>query len=292
MKTILVPTDFSAVACNALEYALAVATVTQSRILLVHVVDVASTFSQYHTFLDSVTSQLLADAEHELKTIAEKKRISVPVKLQTVCTLGNFVAEVNSLATQNAVDFVVMGTHGQGGILDKIFGTNALAFMNQAKCPVLLVPQNATFKGIHQIAFAYDLDSEVTSVLRQLFQWATPFNAQVSIINCLSERQLNLVPDFSLLQSIIKTFPVENYSLIQRKEDDVVKGIFDFVQENQTEVLAIATHEKVFLEELLHRSVSKRLLFQTQVPLLAFQETISYPKKIQLHEQLTQESYS
>ncbi|WP_205503365.1 universal stress protein [Rufibacter psychrotolerans] len=272
MKTILVPTDFSSIATNALAYAVALASVTRAKILLVHVVDLPAIATAYEVSLPAISLQVLADAEKELETLAATVRTNATLEVEGICTTGKLVAQVNHLVQVHGVDFVVMGSHGQSGLLDRIFGTNALAYMNHAHCPVLLVPPTATFKGINHIAFAYDLDSESTFVLERLFQWAAPFQAQVAIFNCLSEHQLNLVPDQPLLQYITQHFAQENFCLVQRKEDHVVQGILDFAQENQMDVVAISTHERIFLEQLLHTSVTKELLFKTNLPLLAIQE--------------------
>ncbi|MFB9862748.1 universal stress protein [Rufibacter immobilis] len=272
MKTILVPTDFSGVAANALEYAVAMASVTKAHILLAHVVDIPAMAAAYEVNMGYISSQVLADCEKEMQTLVQRLRENVAVEIDGICTSGKLVTQVNGLVAKYGIDLVVMGSHGQSGFLDRIFGTNALAYINNAHCPVLVVPPAATFNGIRNIAFAYDLDSESTFVLRQLFELAAPFQAKVSIFNCLSERQLNIVPDQPLLKYITEHFAQENYCLVQRKEDDVVTGILNFVQENQMDVLAVSTHERIMLEQLLHTSVTKQLLFKTQVPLLAIQE--------------------
>ncbi|WP_183906869.1 universal stress protein [Rufibacter immobilis] len=286
MITILVPTDFSGVAANALEYAVAMASVTKAHILLAHVVDIPAMAAAYEVNMGYISSQVLADCEKEMQTLVQRLRANVAVEVDGICTSGKLVAQVNEVVSKYKVDLVVMGSHGQSGLLDRLFGTNALAYMNNAHCPVLVVPPTATFKGIHNIAFAYDLDSESTFVLQQLFRLSAPFQAKVSIINCLSERQLNIVPDQPLLQYITEHFAQENYCLVQRREDDVVTGILSFVQENQMDVLAVSTHERILLEQVLHTSVTKQLLFKTQVPLLAIQEN-PYAAEVK-HKFLTQ----
>ncbi len=51
-------------------------------------------------------------------------------------------------------DLLVMGTHGEQGLIDKVFGSVSLSVSRNADCPVLIVPKKAKYKGIKQILFA------------------------------------------------------------------------------------------------------------------------------------------
>jgi len=273
MKTILVPTDFSDNATNALNYAAALASQVRGKLIIAHIINLPVTPIE-SGFVFSTNAQLEEDYKQELNRLSKELRLEngFRFEVETVCQYGYFLANLNELVKNEDVDLVVMGTKGATNFLDKIVGTNTSEFIRIAACPVLTIPQDAKFTGFKHIAYASDFEHKETSFLQQLFCITEPFGAAVSIINILSERQLNIFSDNQVIRNIAKRFPENSYSLVQLPENNVVKGLYEFVADNQAEVLAVSIHDRNFLESLFHKSISKQLLYQTKLPILALPE--------------------
>lgn len=274
MKTLLVPTDFSDNASNALYYAAALAAHTDSRLVLVHAIAMDVVELPGNPFDLKPDMRLEAYYLAKLEHLASQVRVKHGVTLQvdTLVVHGKILDHLNKLVISKQADLVVMGTKGAGNLVKKLMGTNTSSYIKQAICPVLAIPISAWYQDLKKIAYASDFESIETGFLKQLFHFARPLHLDVCIFNVKSEDQLDLVPDSQILGQIKRHFPEEPYSVAQLKGNDVVAGIQDFIQDNQVDILALSVHKPDFLEKLFHSSISERLTFQTTIPLLTLPE--------------------
>lgn len=274
MKTILVPTDFSDSASNALYYAAALASQTQSRLVLVHAIAMDVVELPGNPFELKPDLRLETYYLAKLEHLASRIRVKHGTRLQvdTVCVHGSIQDHLNELVLSQQADLVVMGTNGAHTVLKKLMGTNTARCIQQAICPILAIPISAWYQGIKRIAYASDFENNDTHYLQQLFGFAGPLNLEVYIFNVKSDDQLDLEDDNHILRQIKRHFPDNRYSVAQLKENDVVAGIQAFIRENQMDVLALAVHKRDFLERIFHSGAWEELAFQTSVPLLALPE--------------------
>jgi nucleotide-binding universal stress UspA family protein len=68
-------------------------------------------------------------------TDAERQKL----KAVTTTVLGHPVMEVLRYASENAIDLIVMGTHGRGPLGHVVLGSVAERVVRKAPCPVLTV---------------------------------------------------------------------------------------------------------------------------------------------------------
>jgi nucleotide-binding universal stress UspA family protein len=274
MKTILVPTDFSDNATNALYYAAALASHTDSRLVLVHAI--AKDVIEFPGNPFDLKADMRLDVYYlaKLEHLASRIRVKqgTGLKVETLCVQGNILDHLNELVVSQQADLVVMGTKGAHNLLRKLMGTNTARYIKQAVCPVLAIPISAWYQDLHKIAYASDFENIDTIFLKQLFCIAEPLKLEVSIFNIKSEDQLDLVADTQVLAQIKRNFPDKQYSFVQQKGEDVVAGIEDFVKENHIDMLALGVHKPDLLERIFHSSMSEDLAFQTTIPLLALPE--------------------
>jgi nucleotide-binding universal stress UspA family protein len=273
MKTIIIPTDFSENAANALHYAAALATQNNSKLVLLHAMPLETL-----TSMEGSEVALPPDPGLEVyylnklvqfgKQIREEKGFAF--EMEAVCVYGPLPDNLNKLVCSKQADLVVMGTKGARKLTDSWLGTNAFNYLRQAECPVLVIPQQATFQGIKRLAYASDFDTEEESVyLRQLLAFAEPFAPQTFIVNVKSDEQLRVVSDRKMLRNIKALYPDYPFCFAQVREDDVAAALQEFVKDNQIDILAIGIQKRIFLERIFHHSVSRDLAFHSSGPILA-----------------------
>lgn len=273
MKTILVPTDFSENAHNALRYAGALASQLNARLILAHIIHLPVAPVESGMVIP-VDLQLGEDFSEELNTLAAnlRKELHREIEIETVCQYGYLTGDLNALVKTHHVDLVVMGTKGATNFLDKLIGTNSSEFSKTAHCPVLIIPAVAQYKDIHHIAYASDFESEEGIFLRQLFGIAQLLSAHVSLINVVDGQELNLLSDTEMVEEVTTHFPEVVYSMAQIRIHDIVEGLHTFVEENSADILAVSMHKRGFFDELFHTSISRRLIYHTTLPLLTLPE--------------------
>ena len=286
MKTILVPTDLSENADQALRFALLLARFTQSRIILYHNMDIpAGLFgNELPTATDytfgtvpvtptsiEITPELERIHREKLDNLADQIRqeFGPTILLDTSFNWGSLNANLNQLVQNEAVDLVVMGTKGASGFLDRLIGTNTASYVKAAHCPVLVIPDAVSFRSFQHIAFASNLEQDDTIYLSQLLDFAKPFEAQITLINIKRDQQSNVNTDEQIMVDIYRNFPGGNFKIESIHQDNIVKNLEEFVQQQNLDLLAVPIHEESFFASLFHSSVSEKLTLQSTVPLLA-----------------------
>lgn len=144
IRSILMPTDFSECAGNALSYAASFARSTGAKLICLHVIEPIVPAVGYAGLgadplaLTDVSEQLEASAERELPKIADCAECN-DIPVEEVITHGDAAAEIVRVAKEKKVDLIVIASHGRTGIGRILFGSTAESVVRHAHCPVLVV---------------------------------------------------------------------------------------------------------------------------------------------------------
>ena len=143
IKKILVPTDFSADATNALNYALDLAKPAGAEIILLHVIEpiyYATPVDMYVTTpnLAAIVDEQRALAKQELAKVAAtvKKR---GLACRTILEMGTPAHVITETARRKKPGLLVMATHGRTGMMHFVLGSVAEKVVRTCTCPVLTV---------------------------------------------------------------------------------------------------------------------------------------------------------
>lgn len=287
MKTILVPTDFSDNAANALDYAIGLARYVQGSIILFHNSDIPVTYSGTNLFsagdlaLGSdplVPGAALATPDLEkifqakLEELADqyRQRTGGSLPIATRYQWGGLTDNLNDILRQDQVDLVVMGTRGATTFLDRLIGSTTTSVLQQAHQPVLAIPAEARFQPPKKIAFAAELEHDEQVYLSQLLAFARPFGAAIALVHVNRERESAGLEQ--RLAELRRQFPDQPLPLVQLEEENVAKGLETFIRDQQAELMAVGIHERGFWASLFHSSVTEQLAYHTSIPLLALPE--------------------
>jgi nucleotide-binding universal stress UspA family protein len=139
---ILYPTDFSDLSLVALKYAKSFAEQFNSQLHCLHVIDEAY---QYWLAMgpDGVPvgpdiNQLLQSAQKQMNDLADKHLTDVP-KLVTRVVTGKPFIEIVRYAREQAMDMIVIATHGRSGLKHVLMGSVTERVLRRSPCPVLTV---------------------------------------------------------------------------------------------------------------------------------------------------------
>lgn len=148
MKTfnhILVPTDFSDTARDALRIARDMAAATQAQLTVAHVVpDVwqQAWVAEAGIEVAGVQKAWLDGANSRLKALADEEKLR-GVNVSLVALIGTPHTAIVEYAGSHNVDLMVVGTHGHGPIRRFVLGSVAERLIRAAHCPVLAVPHES-----------------------------------------------------------------------------------------------------------------------------------------------------
>src|SRR5690606_20466921 len=147
MRKVLVPTDFSENAFNALKYACQVFKYEKSEFFIVHAY-ADEVYRQVpemkRSYLDELKEETLHRSDRELQQILAKIKEYAPNpqhKFRAISVFGALIDEANDLVNQENMDIVVMGTRGATNDKKLTFGSNTLQLLKYVHCPVLAIPE-------------------------------------------------------------------------------------------------------------------------------------------------------
>jgi len=138
-KHILVPTDLSEGAEQALDYACELARTLGARIHLLNVIGIPMLgvpelgLAVTTTMID----QLVIDSQHAIERLAATRCDALVG--QTLVRTGDARDVINETAAELGIDLIVMGTHGRRGISRALLGSVAETVVRSAPCAVLTV---------------------------------------------------------------------------------------------------------------------------------------------------------
>ncbi len=141
IKTILVPTDFSASANAALACAADLARALEARIVLLHVVDLEVQWVPAGPAVvpTPVPAAVVRGIRERAQTSLDALAAKTPGVRRTVVRAGHARDEILTAAEQAGADLIVMGTHGRRGVAHLFIGSVAEYVVRHAKIPVTTV---------------------------------------------------------------------------------------------------------------------------------------------------------
>jgi len=149
VKSLLVPTDFSDNAAQALGLAKEIARGSQATLHLLHVVEPVvypADWSYAQVGFADIEQELFDNAEREMATLSEALK-GEGFKVEVAVRRGRASDEICNYATEHGISIVSIGTHGRSGLEHFLFGSTTERVLRKAPCPVLSVRLDATKKS-------------------------------------------------------------------------------------------------------------------------------------------------
>ncbi len=265
MERILVPVDFSLNAEKALGYAIEIARKSRAEVLVLHVAEaylVPGAIEEARSKLELLTASI-RDGEH----------ISISSSLQT----GSPASAILETTGSFKPDLVVMGTLGSSGTRELLYGSRTAEVIGKSPVPVLAIPLLGDWKVPSKIVLALNKFDEVNDeLLEPIFSLATLFGAEVQVAT-FTDTADDYVEDYDLheqnvaicrdqLKMTHKGIEIHAVHLAGRH---FTKSLRNWIETNNIDLLTMITHRRGAFESIFNRSVTKKMLYHTNIPLLA-----------------------
>lgn len=137
---ILVPTDGSPASDAAIDHAIDIADRYGARLHALYVVD-GSAYSTLEAGSEVVIDALESEGEQATDRVADAAA-AAGVETTTTVTSGTAYRAIREYADEQAIDMIVMGTHGRKGLDRYLLGSVTERVVRTADVPVLTVRQS------------------------------------------------------------------------------------------------------------------------------------------------------
>jgi nucleotide-binding universal stress UspA family protein len=141
IKRILAPTDLSQASQQGVSYAVRLARSQKAELILFFAEDVSS-YVPGEIYGAGVVASLLEEtrrkAENALRKLRDRYR-RAGLRCRAVLVTGQPSRAIIETAQKLRVDWIVLATHGRGGVSHVLLGSVAERVVRSASCPVLTV---------------------------------------------------------------------------------------------------------------------------------------------------------
>lgn len=165
MQTILVPTDFSAVAGYAVEHAVMYSRILNKNITLLHIIKRDTEYKE---------------AEYQIHSIASKINSDYQINVNSLIREGSIFSTIGEVSNELEAELVIMGTHGMHG-LQKITGSWALKVTVTSKAPVIIIQEAPKHESVKRLVFPVDFKKENKEKIGWACFLAKNYNARIYI---------------------------------------------------------------------------------------------------------------
>lgn len=271
MKHILVPTDFSVQAENALKVAAQLAHKNGSEIHLVHSMEMPLHLA------NSGNTGSLPEALYFIK-LAEKRFGELQEKpylqdLEVHQAIGHneIYEDITSNVKSKNIDLVIMGSHGASGFKEMFIGSNTEKVVRTSEIPVLVIKNDHKQFEIKDFVFATDFSEECRKPFDRAQKFAKSVGATLHLLF------VNTPGDFKtsneakkIMAKFIKGMGLENFSLNIYNDTSVEKGILGFAKDTHAQLIGMSTHGRKGLSHFFNGSISEDLVNHANMPVITF----------------------
>ncbi|MEN3322149.1 universal stress protein [Mariniflexile soesokkakense] len=275
MKTkdinILLPTDFSDNAWNAVVYALKMYEEQKCTFHFLHSTKIIVSQTTVRSGKLSETINKAANKDLlELKELAESSNANKNHNFQVILSSENLKDSIETAIRKCNIDLVVMGTKGATGAKEIFFGSNTVSIIKKMRLsPILIVPDEYDFVVPMQIAFATDFNRVYNHIkVSALKNLAFLHDSKIRIVHIDKEKKLSDLQqdNMEVLKNLLKQF--EHSFHWMPDYSNMATEINDFIEELKIDVLVMVNYRHSFIENLIHEPVITKIGHHLKIPFL------------------------
>jgi nucleotide-binding universal stress UspA family protein len=278
MKSMLILTDFSEAAFRAAEYACELAgSLHIKRIVLYHAYKTTLPATDLPPDMVDINNEQIHRESMEALGLLHDRLRSMVEQTVTIDMLAEDTVLVDRAdlirerSRTEAIDLIVMGVSGKSGLEKLLLGSTTAAVLKSVELPVLIVPENIMLgKALNTIVFTSDLKEVDAVPIQLLYYFLDALGGKLAVINVEKKAAEKYVPEMeNAIAGLHELLSGYKPSFHYIKGNDIVEEIL-FFAEGQQPSLVVAVHQQHgFWSRLFHESITKKLAYNSRVPLLS-----------------------
>ncbi len=278
MKRILVPTDFSSQAENALKIAAQFARRFDGEIFLLHMLELPMQLIQpaSGSAIGGVNNNL-PEALFFMKLA--KKRFSEmmrkpylkDIKVHETVEFHQAFEGIMEISQAHNCDIIIMGSDGSSGFEEMFIGSNTEKVVRNSNIPVLVIKKNYTDFEVDNFVFATDCNLKNKHTLEKANRFASMIGAKLHLLYVNTANSfITSSESEKCMNDFAEGANLQNYSLNVYNDVSVEKGILNFAKNMNAGLIGISTHGRKGLAHFFNGSISEDLVNHANRPVLTF----------------------
>jgi len=280
MNNVLLPTDFSENSWNAIEYVLNFYKNKPCNFYLLHINrlrNLAADDTPYVPNQEVIENLYLKPAKRQLRKLLKRVSNQFPAnknhKFYSLTDYNYFIESIRKHVVEKKIDMIAMGTKGSSGLRKFIVGSNTGDVITKVQCMTLVVPENAKFTKLDEIAFPTDFSlSYDIKILQPISKILETYNSNLRILHINKKNEdLNIDQkrNKELLEDYFDQYNFSFHFLSNKKVEDAVQC---FVESRDINMITMVAKNLNYFQRILFLPTVEEISYHTDVPFLVLHE--------------------
>ena len=272
MKRILVPTDFSEQAENALKVAAQLAKKNESEIYVLNSLELPTHLSSSGANGAMPESLFFIKlAEKYFEELLEKPYLEGLLIHEAIIGHGEVYKDVNEVVKEKNIDLVIMGSQGTNGFMELFIGSNTEKVVRTSEIPVLVIKNNHEDFKADNFVYATDFSEECKIPFNQAKKFAEETNTHINLLYINTPNEFKTTKQINTkIRTFIREMDDSNFSVHIYNDISIEKGILNFASETNANLIGMGTHGRRGLAHFFNGSVSEDLVNHANMPVMTF----------------------
>jgi nucleotide-binding universal stress UspA family protein len=274
MKNILVPTDFSEQAENALKVAAQFAKTYNADIYLLHMLELPM---QLIDPTSNNRSQNLPESLFFMK-LAHKRFEEVlesdyleGVNVHETVHFHDAFEGIMEVSKEHNCDLIVMGSHGATGFKEMFIGSNTEKVVRYSEIPVLVIKQELPNFRVDNFIFATDFSEETKKPFNEAVKFANKINANIHLVYINTANKFKTTEEAEKkMSNFLEGMESKTFNLHIYNDRTIEEGILNYAQSIDAGLIGISTHGRKGLAHFFNGSLSEDIVNHAKRPVITF----------------------
>jgi len=274
MKNILVPTDFSEQAENALKVAAQFAKTYNADIYLLHMLELPM---QLIDPTSNNNSQNLPESLFFMK-LAHKRFEEVlasdyleGVTVHETVHFHEAFDGIMEVSKEHDCDLIIMGSHGATGFKEMFIGSNTEKVVRYSEIPVLVIKQEIPNFRVDNFIFATDFSEETKRPFNEAVKFANKIDANIHLVYINTANKFKTTEEAEKkMSNFLEGMESKAFNLHIYNDRTIEEGILNYAQSIDAGLIGISTHGRKGLAHFFNGSLSEDIVNHAKRPVITF----------------------
>ena len=272
MKRILLPTDFSEHAEDALKVAAQIAKRNDSEIIILHMLELPHQMNDAITGGASIPETMLfmKKANEMLDEVSARPYLDgVPVT--EIVKMDKPIHGIAQVSKDYEIDLIIMGSHGSSGVEELLIGSTTEKVVRNSEIPVLVVKKDISNFNPENIVFASDFSDETKKPFEKFLNFTKFFDSKIHLVTICTPNSFKPThTSEKAMNEFVAEFNLTNYSTHIYNDTNIEKGIINFSNSINADIIGMCTHGRTGFAHFFNGSISEGLVNHAIKPVITF----------------------
>jgi len=282
INRVLVPTDFSDVANNALATAIEICKRQLATLTLVHVIDGSAFYLSPEGGLVSHPQRpkRVKEFEDTLGKVAKSLRLTHDLVVNHLVVSGDPAEKTCAIAIARSIDLIVLGTHNSSGLHDFFLGSNAFRVVRNSPCPVMTVPGYRPWPNFRRILFPVRMVPHTLEKYNYVRPIVCKNDSSILAVGVARKKAPEEFAEVKALMDLFRRQVAEDYVICDCElydTENVARKVMDIAEKEKPDLIVITANQEPSIKEFFMGPYAQDIVTHSRFPVLCIRPGTAVP---------------